>query len=320
MKNKKGLMASTLVVVIIMLVVFVILLKLDLHILALLRAVSEGGVCAWSAVFSSFGNVGGVETFKIVCPQRYVSLVMTQKEAEDKQKETKIEEYFAIDKPIPNSLRKKLDKWYKTGYDFTDKTIYREYRMNEVMAKEMKNCWSKLGRGELNLFSSWFKKIPFGYVDDENELRSRLRYFQFWDIKPKASQKACIICSRIRFSEEVKNEFGDKTITTSGEWMRNHPVNVLSPKPLSYYEFLLDETIPSDFFARDADKERLYYTTNKDQAIVFMRINIHALIETGSDILDIFPGFGEEDHIQAIDAVFITPYDEVEDRCDIIVN
>jgi len=319
MQNKKGLMVATLVVIIVMMVVFFVLLNLILDVLVLLRATGEGGMCAWSAVFSSFGKkTTGIETFKINCPQRYVTIFMTKtEEAEVVKEKNKKENYFVIDNPIPSSLRKKLAEWYP-GVNFEDKDVYREYRMNEVMAKEMKSCWSKLGRGELDLFSNWFRAIPLEYVDDENELNNMLRYFQFWDIKPAASQKACVICSRVRFSSQIKNQYMTE-ITSLGEWMRNHPVSVVSPKPLSYYEFLLDETIPSDFFAKSSDERRFYYTTDKDQAIVFMRVNIHAIVEGVSDILDIFPGFSEEDH-QAIDAVFITPYDEVIDKCDAIVN
>ena len=321
MKGKKGLTAAILVIITVMLLSFVVLAKLDLHIISFAKAVAEGGVCAWSAVFASMGKVSGAETIKIVCPQRFVTI--TQSEAgKDRKSNFPDEEFLYINKKIPSSLRKKLANWYPAYEEKEDKD-YMEYRMNEIMAKEIKHCWNKLGRGDLDLFSDWFSIVEYEegtLKSDDGKLERFFKKVYPFNKDVSLTKKACIICSRVRFDDSVKAEFGadvdpELEITTLPDWMKSHPLS--SYDPTSYYEFTLDESIISDFFAEEEDKDRLYYKPGDDSAVVFMRINIHRLVEIASDIADFIE---EEDHLQAIDSVFIWPYAEVVDKCDAIMN
>src|SRR3989344_1065647 len=162
--KRKGTVAYTLVVMLIAIVTITVVLRLDTTVLAWLRGGAEDQRCVTSTLVSSLTSTGGHEVYSIDCPPKYVTIVM--KKGDVKGEEVKGEYYEDIDKTVPKYRVKSLKKWYDSSrYGWIDDlskgtgASYLEYNMDEIFAKEMKSCWNKLGRGELNLFDQWHKVI-----------------------------------------------------------------------------------------------------------------------------------------------------------------
>ena len=185
------------------------------------------------------------------------------------------------------------------------------------MAKELKSCWGKLGRGTFDLFDQDLS--PVGYeLKEADSLKMRLlKSLQLWNIELKKTPKACKTCSLIIFHDNVKNKFKGEEIDLE-PFLKNNPAKTLTREAISYYEFLEDDIKQTDFF-RPAYK----YTTDKMQAAVFLRINLHSYIGeifgdlTSLKITDIVSDRDyKEGRILAVDIPLLIPFDELNDNCD----
>lgn len=322
MPKKKAMLASTLVMLIIVLVIFVVLLRLDVAILSLFKTGADRSTCTWTAVMNSLTKTGGRENIAVVCPQKYVTIADTKRDLKDKKIKDEMERYLDI--PLTKKEMENAVKWYNAyeeqiGSDKRYSSLrwkpedswgekgegfHRIYRLNEVLAKELKICWSQLGRGELDLFGQWFN-----IVAKEHDKSWFIAFFTPWE-SVELTANACIICSRVRFvisDKEVKEKLSQQAKEdTLADWLKKNPVmDFKSDRPLSYYEFLLDEGIESDFFRPAGDAVRFNIKNfDEEYAVVFVRERV------------VWPA--EFAGIQALDSVLLIPYNEVKDRCEIM--
>lgn len=326
MLNKKAIAAGVLVGIIAMLVVFVVLFRLNTIIAGIVSGGAEDQICFLSAGISSFSRAGPKTLMDLQCPKRMVYVMMNSNDipAADRQKDV---EYVYIDKPIARKLRKNLAQWYQkdepgiTADDFKKEERVLKYRLNEVMAKELKKCWGNLGRGTYDLFDQ--DLLPVGTTRPDSGFITKILHLELTD-----APKICHICAEIRFQEDVSNKFEEEI--DLNQFLKNNPVKLATPEALSYYEFLEDDIKQSNLFGPDGPEYT--YTTNQKQSIVFLRMNVNSYIEEvfagvfeGILHLDLKQIVSDNDYkedkdgdirILAIDLPLIIPSDEISDNCD----
>src|SRR3989344_604815 len=116
---------------------------------------------------------------------------------------------------------------------------------------------------------------------------------------------------RLKFSKQPSESLTTFTI--------NNPTNVFEGrKPLSYYEFLLDE-VYSDLFGTQEGNLKYTYDMNGDVAVVFFRSNLFYLVHTYARIKDHL-WYDEESELAPGDATFLVTYDKVTEECTEIAN
>jgi len=317
MLNKKAIAPGVLVGIIAMLIVFIVLFRLDILIANMIKGGAEDQLCFWSAGISSFSKVGPKTISDLYCPRRIVHVMIDSNDIPIRERSKDVE-YVYINKQITKDLREKLDIWYEGTEDFQDKNTILRYRLNEVIAKELKKCWGNLGSGTYDLFDQDLKL--FGYEEGTiKEDGSILNYLKLWNIERRKSPKICHICSTILFHEDVKSEFEGEEIDLE-PFLKKNPVKLKIPEAISYYEFLEDDIITQG----DLFRPGYIYTTDKTLSVVFLRMNMHSYIgEIFGDILSLRPSeivsdrdYKEKDRILAIDAPLLMPFDEVNVNCD----
>src|SRR3989344_5994961 len=170
--KKRGMSVETVLTsIIIGLVVFTVLYFFTAEIISFVKTPIEDQACVQTAVFESLSKKAalGEPVFHLECPQHFVTVVKDEGEAREYKKEHEgtEETMVTIDRPLPNALKENVGKWYastnlnRDSVNLDTKSFYREYRLNELMAQEMKSCWSRMGRGKLGLFTDWFSVIQY---------------------------------------------------------------------------------------------------------------------------------------------------------------
>lgn len=313
--NKKAL-ESHLVIAIIILVSFVLLLFLYKGLLNQLSATAQDQQCFTSALANAYTKLGGVEVTKLDCPTHYQAIKGAELNPTHAQKkwDTVLE------------ITERSGKRAAFTLPYNEQGFY-EYALNEVVAKEMKSCWKRLGEGKLPLFDEWLK-----------------------DNTKTGSKAICVICSRLEFDAEVRERVGKTEITSLTEWLRNNPsqqYRVGEDTVLSMYEYIQD---PDTY---DANMQPEYkYAVDKPLAVVFSRTNRHffrawigEVVADGwtytkegvsaaydwithkeAELSDVEqqeqqqPEFTPKADVRGWDLLLVVPYDHVGSYCGYLVN
>jgi hypothetical protein len=306
--KKKGIMGYTLVILIVFVIVAFVMLRLQGVILTAFRGIGEDQTCVWSTIMHSYTRVFGVPQASFNCPTRLVDVGL---------KDDKEEDIIGIDKPISKKLREKLINWdYSSTYLENN---HREYRLNEIMADEMRSCWNKLGRGEIDLFDEWFTGYKYEdevWTGEEGIILTTAKILNPFNKDYEGSPRVCVICSRINFQEEIQNikPAEDDSLT---KWTQRHPVNERSSKPIDYYQFLKDDVYSSDFWAENGPKFK--YTTKEPYAVLFVRVNVLYPVDVVASIAKKIKIYGDENFIP-VNTVYLAPYSKLDEECDELVN
>ncbi len=368
-RKEKASVDYAILFVLIALIVLFLILRLDKLIFNIILAKDENMMCVISASFNSMINIGGFTPIKLHCPRHLVTVVLTKKEADSLNGKNSDEDYFHIDEPIPPQQLKNVNKWYGQHWTravkinpnleyiendyFTGeknkKHLY-EYRLNEIVANEMKSCWNQLGRGEANFLSEWdspidvkkeelispdVKDIGFGLIAAGVTALAKKKIglastgvslgigyvLGNSELDIKASKSQCVVCSRINYDDKVKNTFPytqTNQVTSLPRWMQVHPVEIISKKPTSYYEFLIDESVPKDYF-ETGDDERYRYSTDKSYAVIYRRTSfalpvgfLNKAIIKGAKLIKLDTKDYES---VGVDTVSLIPYERLYEEC-----
>jgi hypothetical protein len=179
----------------------------------------------------------------------------------------------------------KKAQYYTNDADYSDSTKLHMYRVNEAVAKEMKECWDNMGNGKLNLFSSWFE---YWGTEKANEWKNRggnKDQFKTWILEniphKLPAPTVCVICSRIEFDKELYTEISSSISTVSNSDYKDKPQSMIfwlthTPIPrtsISYYEYLLDD-VNQDIYG---PAERNFKYTEKPFAVIFARSNVNVM-------------------------------------------
>jgi hypothetical protein len=105
-----------------------------------------------------------------------------------------------------------------------------EWAMDALVGKRMVECWNKVWHGKLNFFG-----------------------------KTGGDRNFCVVCSVVRFSDDMPAYIKNKQITSLYEWM-----NAERYYKTTYYDFVKDgQTVK-------LEKESIYYSTDTPLAVTFM--------------------------------------------------
>ena len=170
-----------------------------------------------------------------------------------------------------------------------------QYRFEEAVANAMKRCWGRNGEGDLPLGPTW-------HTDQT--------YKDLWD---HSDVIYCDTCAIIQFEDEVARIFKTEEATMD-TFLKNNPSSKSSK--ISYWEYLKDESLPSDLFASYkyavSTKSPSNSLDNNDLAVVYMRGNIHQLRKMFSKFASLFTNSEEP---VAYDLVRLMPLKSVQDQC-----
>lgn len=296
--NKNGI-EYWLVGTIILLVVFVILLGAMPRIIDILKRGGEHQVCSISSVLESSGKVGGVRTFTSDCPrdEEEVTMSVLNKNLDDVEKEVK-----------------KYDGT-KDAYTERDPKIW---NLNKFIAKEMKQCWEKLGAGELNLFPEWWKLIGYNQ-SNEKELFGLQDFLKVWNLKFKEPPRFCVICSRIRFDPDVRKDVYEQhpggSIDSLNKWMRNNAVP--NSGGISYLEYIEDD-VHKGLFGLSSYQYQLSSQNLPDKplAVLYVQQNVWKGQQWAEGVLE-FAGL-KSDVSTPIHSLELVPLDETSEICTVL--
>jgi hypothetical protein len=192
-----------------------------------------------------------------------------------------------------------------------DHTITEKIKCGDLTTEESKKCFlGKVNSQISNLIFDCWDQFAAGQIP----------VFSRYE-----ADRQCILCSRVEFTQDVKNLFGtgDQELSWAfppepgeidyplDEYMRNHKPTT---HDISYYEFSLDKT--------DAFNPPYYdYDLNKPRAVVFVALNQpqteYLLGKTWDTIKTLGKSDGKEyEYVNTLEWV---PYDEVVQKCDVLV-
>ena len=329
-RSRKGIMESTIVRLVMFAVVAVIIFLIVSNATLMIGSIFKGGLCLLTALISSISHSTVLDDLSFWCPQRHVTLTHTAREAEAMKKAfSELDEVYL---PADKSIKSKKDqmliaKWYGISTaEVNDEDFMVNYRMEEALAEEMRSCWIKLGKGEYELFKEFQNPIKYEegtFTGDEGTLLSFLKGAQFWRLEENYAWRTCVICSRVQFNKDLQERIGQigQKQQAAGkrnlaEFLRNNPAPQLQTNPKSYYEYLLDKDMPSDFFSEDMIASRLGYgVSNEPLYVVYSVTVINPLFKIGAKILELLP-LWEGDSTHSIDLVFLGTLEEAQERCN----
>jgi len=119
----------------------------------------------------------------------------------------------------------------------------REEEINRFVARELADCWAMMGLGKLQIFT-----------------------------RKSTDEKRCVVCSRISFDKELKEEL-NKKVDGLGDYVLTHEV---PNQNVSYWEYLTKKRTIENY-----DKNFDSFTTS-GKAITFMEIGEDAFLKMTS--------------------------------------
>ncbi|MBN2881580.1 hypothetical protein JXM83_06045 [Candidatus Woesearchaeota archaeon] len=322
-----------LVGIILFLVATLVLLGFSTGMFDFMISTADDSTCRASAIASSLANTAtaGSNPIDLNCPINYIKV----QEKKGKSDDDLI--VYNVDQPFTSGEAKKLVKWKffqdDSGNSLNEKEILGfntdsnlkwqvyKYRLNQLVAGEMKSCWSELGEGKLDLFSSWFQYI--GTEEGKGWINS-------WVPHRLQPPTVCVICSKIDFDHELYLDMSSNNVMSSSSltpykddpnsliyWLTHIPV---SNTAMSYYEYLQDD-YSSDIFGIES---RNYDYKDGSFAVVFTRTKVHGFDQIGSLISNKLgiPTSEVEEYKDGVSSLVVIPYtqDALSDYCDVLAN
>jgi len=189
---------------------------------------STKGACEWSLVVHSLTKLSDFSLVPAECRAHRLEISLDD-----------LEKYhFTARKRI--KIYKENPEKYGPVLQFfdnpDDSNQLNEWVLNMFVAKEMQDCWEKVFKGRLPLFDKWWNLYDWGWSDAK--LGEQKDYIDAVIGKFKGPPVNCILCSRIRFSDDLTEAFGSRVnIDSLDVWLKN---NYPIAGGRSYYEILTD--------------------------------------------------------------------------------
>lgn len=256
----------------------------------------EKAACEWSLVMHSIAKLGDWSLIPPECRANRIEITMKDLRKYGREASKRIEVY----KENPT----KYEKMLKTFDDPTDPNIVDEWALNKIVAEEMKDCWEKVFKGRLPLFEKWWRLYSWDPVTGVPENQETA--FELW-LPLIGTQRFhgpptnCVICSRIKFSDKVKKEFGSRiNINSLDLWLKyNYP----KTGGKSYYDGLTE----GQSELKGLFTSQYYYSIDEPLAVVYEKIYFDQEIIKKSDQLWKFV-FGGDDAQYEYNFLKIIPY------------
>ncbi|MFO7677090.1 MAG: hypothetical protein R6V50_01725 [Thermoplasmatota archaeon] len=300
----------------------IILLAFSTQLFGMIGSFSKEGGCKASAIANSVGNTVSVGTdpVKLDCKPKYIKVTEKKSlfEGFGEDKDFIIKE---VAKPLTTAEKNKLDKvrfFNPEGGEMNldsdavndNEDILYTYRLNQIVADEMRKCWDNMGQGKLDLFSSWFRILG---EEGDDSLIDRLSN------NNNEAPTVCVLCSTVDIDREVYEIISDRVSSGNSalDDYENNPNSLIywlthTPIPrtsVSYYEYLLDDS-NNDVFAPE---NRNFEYDQDTFAIVFARTNVHkitSILENmGNSLSELLLNSPVAEETKGTSALHVVPYD-----------
>jgi hypothetical protein len=282
--------------IILLLIAFFVIWGITGKIITIMKESGDTTACTASAQLSSKTKIAGVETISLRCPMKLVDITADDLSAGVGKAEAalnKIRQHNEENKDNP-SKQIKLDKFLNPGSE-------KEFVLDTKVAEEMKQCWTKLGEGELDLFNAWYTPVA-------------LKAMPWIGMKILPTLKTppvtCVICARIKFDSEIQKDYAD--VKSLDEWLK---INTVPNKGITYYDFLLDELHDQYLFTPIWE-----FKTEEPIAVVFARMSPQysvGKLQEGLGKIGITALGKAQD---AVDVLYLIKYSEVKNYCNYLAN
>ncbi len=359
MRKKKGItFINGLIEILLILIVFIVLLRVTGLYNKIINSFGEDTLCEGSFIASAMTRTFGQSTIDPQCKTKKITFVDTiQEEGETEGGGIKMALARDYVSTFPNEAfdtyarvnawndaheGSELDYKYKqekseeqnqeTRQMDDDEYVTKRYNMDKLVADEMLRCWNIVGQGKLPLFDTSWSFI--GCRDSTGIVRECRDWGDLWqnlgnvqDLAARPSANFCVLCSRIKFDEKIEEQFqgvDDETYDSINRWMANNPWQ--AARQTSYYEYLLDESQRETFYNLPSYE----YSSQEPYAVVFLRVNFHALPSGALRISDGINDFiiggltrydgTDRDPVYYANVLRLIPYQELPNQCNYIVG
>ncbi len=204
---------------------------------------SEKGTCEWSLVMHSIAKVGDWSLIPAECRAHRIEIDMNFLDSYKSEAKKRIKQY--------NANKEKYVEILPFFNNPDDEKQIRTWALNRIIAVEMKDCWEKVMKGKLPLFDAWWKFFSWDVYgkDIVKKPTNREEAFSVWNqllikstglpgtVKLYGPPTNCIICSRIKFSDDVKNYFAHRYIPSLNVWLKH---NYPATGGKSYYNHIVE--------------------------------------------------------------------------------
>lgn len=319
--SKGQLLSGKLLTIVILTVSMVVLLMTSTSFGNVIRNVAKTSSCNWNFA------VNAITSLPPECEATYSTLTMKNLSKGTVRAAKRIEEFNAE----PRKYAKALEHFpYQEKYSEEDLTLY-EYAMDEYIAKRMKSGWDKVWKGKLPIFDDWWNIVDwtfFGFTDAEAEKGRTVQgeeAIDIWLLKVYDPPTFCVLLERIKFGEDIKKKFGDRgrlRIDSLSPWMDNNPLVAKGsvPNKIHYY----DNTPYSKYLEDDVHvglfRQRFNYELDKNYAILYSRVNVYKGKQYAETVLDWLGVYDEEDLSKPINVISLVPYEEIGQRCHVLIS
>lgn len=282
--------------IILLLIAFFVIWGITAKVITIMKESGDVTACTASAQLSSKTKIAGVETISLKCPMKLVDITADDLSAGVGKAEAaldKIRQHNKENEADP-SKQIKLENFLNPGKE-------KEFVLDTKVAEEMKQCWSKLGEGQLDLFNAWYNPVALKEMP-----------WVGMKILPtlKTPPVTCVICARIKFDSEIQRDYAE--VKSLDEWLK---INTVPNKGLTYYDYLLDELHDQYLFTPTWE-----FKTEEPIAVVFARMNPQysvGKLQEGLEKIGITSLGKAQD---AVDVLYLIKYTEVKDYCNYLAN
>lgn len=278
--NKRA-VTTTLVNLVILVVVLLIMFG-SFHVFTQqLEKSGEKGKCEWAVLFAAVqkaGSLGLAEGIPEGCKATRRTITMDDLRQKYKYAKQRITAFNEQPQYKDAQGRNKVQSFLTT-----DEDTLNEFALNNIVANELVDCWTKVFQGKMPLFDEWWR-----LYDCNGESCTKLEDFvriavPLYGLGTVVTGKTmfnrapvnCVICAHIMFDNEIMKYFQGKNkqrIGTMVEWMLNNPV----PRTgVSYFDFLKDGQFVPEGTSFDFEAEQRYGFDIDQQgiAVLYERIN-----------------------------------------------
>ena len=310
--NKRAAVSTTrdIILIAIALVLFVVITS---AVMVKLGFFAETVECNWSLVLNSFQNN------EIKCKIRPVTITaaLVQSKTEQEYALSRINT-FTKEKETAAQQKKPAKYAGVTYFTTTNNERLAEFATDNLVAKELANCWNKALRGSTQGYKWWYHVEP-SFVQSKKpaEIEAAIKDGRITSVASGLLQEygaptTCMICSQIVFAKDLNSAGVPSQITSMPEFLANNPV-LLDSKQRSFYEFLLDgQTRSSKIYLPE-------YSFHRDvpYAVIYKRIDAQGYPLAGSVISSfVLGGISRLQHALGVGAespdVYVQTYHSVE--------
>ncbi len=315
--KKRGELSSLLVTLIALVVALAVLVLVFVEFGEVLQEEATKKNCQWNLLVSARTKspILGRETIPPDCKMTRKNITLEQLENKKKSNKKEIEKF--------NSDYEDF-KYVNFNLDIDEELL--EFEMNRIIANEIKDCWEVAWMGQMPIFQEWWSLIECETDKDTGEykcdcvegreckpIHTLIEKVTFWNNDFATPPAFCLLCSRIKFDDKLKETFKEKEIKSLPEWMQKHPV-VVDPQKRSYYEYTKDD-VNRGIFAPD-----YVYRVDEPLAVVYARINVFKPVQFGEKFLKWAGIIGLDKVNKPINTLSLIPYSEVSEKCTYIIG